>query len=74
MYKVNLNIRTVIRILKPIYEFNDQTKNSCIKKYMIKWEKYFGVNNTLSIHATGKSDIFNHMYTVKNKRCYSRFI
>lgn len=65
MYKVNLNIRTAIRILKPIYEFNASNEEELYQKiYAIKWEKYFGVNNTLSIHATGKSDIFNHsMYT-----------
>ena len=65
MYKVNLNIRTAIRILKPIYEFNASNEEQLYQKiYAIKWEKYFGVNNTLSIHATGKSDIFNHsMYT-----------
>ena len=74
MYKVNLNVRTAIRILKPIYEFNASKKKSCIKKYIIKWEKYFGVNNTLSIHSTG-NQIFLILiiYCVKNKRS-SRFI
>ena len=52
MYKVNLNIRTAIRILKPIYEFNASNEEQLYQKiYAIKWEKYFGVNNTLSIHA-----------------------
>ena len=65
MYKVNLNVRTAIRILKPIYEFNASNEKELYQKiYTFKWEKYFGFNNTLSIHATGKSDIFNHsMYT-----------
>ena len=65
MYKVNLNVRTAIRILKPIYEFNASNEKELYQKiYTFKWEKYFGFNNTLSIHATGKSDVFNHsMYT-----------
>ena len=71
MYKVNLNVRTTIRILKRFMNLTSNEKELYQKIYTFKWEKYFGFNNTLSIHTTGKSDIFNHsMYTgLKNKRC-----
>ena len=44
MYKVNLNIRTAMRILKPIYEFNASNEEELYQKiYAIKWEKYFEI-------------------------------
>jgi len=61
MYKANLNLRTAIRILKPIFEFKARNEKELYRKiYDFNWEQYFGIDDTFAIHSSGLSDIFNH--------------
>ena len=61
MYKANLNLRTAIRILKPIFEFKARNENELYKKiYDYNWEKYFHLKNTFSIQSSGLSETFTH--------------
>ena len=61
MYKSNLNLRTAIRILKPIFEFKARNEKDLYRKiYNYNWEKYFGVEDTFSIQSSGISEIFSH--------------
>ena len=47
MYKSNLNLRTAIRILKPIFEFKARNEKDLYRKiYNHNWEQYFGVEDT----------------------------
>lgn len=61
MYKVNLALRTAIKILKPIKTFrvsNEQDLYNSI--YNMKWDKYLDATGTLAIDATVHSDKFTH--------------
>ncbi|MGY8988848.1 MAG: THUMP domain-containing class I SAM-dependent RNA methyltransferase [Flavobacteriales bacterium] len=61
MYKANLNLRTAIRILKPIFEFKARNEKELYKKiYDYNWEQYFGVDETFAIQSSGFSDVFSH--------------
>ncbi len=61
MYKANLNLRTALRILKPIAHFQAHNEKELYKKlYLIDWTKIFELNNTFSTHATTYSDVFRH--------------
>ena len=61
MYRANYQLRTALRILKPLWKFNVRTTKSLyrsIKEY--KWEKLFDVNDTFAIDAVVKSNYFKH--------------
>lgn len=61
LYRSNLELRTAIRILIPIYNF--RARNEDIFYHKIKeldWSKYMRVNDTLAIDGTTYSDIFTH--------------
>ena len=61
MYKANLNLRTAIRILKPIFEFKARNEQELYRKiYDYNWEQYFGVDETFAIQSSGVSDVFSH--------------
>ena len=61
MYKANLNLRTAIRILKPIFEFKARNEKELYRKiYDYNWEQYFGVDETFAIQSSGVSDVFSH--------------
>ena len=61
MYKANLNLRTAIRILKPIFEFKARNEKELYRKiYDYNWEQHFGVDDTFAINSSGYSEIFNH--------------
>ena len=68
MYKANLNLRTAIRILKPIYKFSarkDEDLYLEVKK--IDWSKYISVDKTIAVNASVYSDFFNHSHYVALK-------
>ena len=53
MYKCNMGLRTAIKILKPILQFNVKDENELYKKIKdIAWEKYIDVDATLAVSAT----------------------
>jgi len=61
MYKANLNLRTCLRILKPIQTFQAHNEKELYNNILkINWTKYLDIDKTFSTHATTKSDVFNH--------------
>ena len=61
MYKANLNLRTAIKILKPIRTFFVRNEQDLYDKvYRIEWERMMKVTGTFAIDATVNSDMFNH--------------
>lgn len=61
MYRANYQLRTALRVLKPLWKFNVRTTKSLyrsIKEY--KWEKIFQVNDTFAIDAVVSSNYFKH--------------
>ena len=61
MYKCNMGLRTAIKILKPILQFNVKDENELYKKIKdIAWEKYIDVDSTLAVSATLSGDRFTH--------------
>ena len=62
MYKANLSLRTALKILKPISEFEFGDINSFYDKiYNIKWESLLGVNSAFIINSSVfHSNIFNN--------------
>ncbi len=61
MYKANLNLRTALRILKPIAHFQAHNEKELYKKlYQIDWTKIFELKNTFATNATTYSDVFRH--------------
>ena len=61
MYKVNMGLRTAIKILKPIKSFrvaNEQDLYNQIKK--MPWEDYMTNKGSLAIDATVHSTLFTH--------------
>ena len=61
MYKANLNLRTALRILKPISYFQAHNEKELYEKlYNIKWEKLLDLDNTFSTQATTHSIVFTH--------------
>ena len=61
MYKANLNLRTALRILKPIAYFQAHDEKELYKKLCeIDWTAIFDLNATFATHATTHSEIFTH--------------
>tara|TARA_B100001564_G_scaffold357463_1_gene373753 strand:+ start:797 stop:1951 length:1155 start_codon:yes stop_codon:yes gene_type:complete len=61
MYKANLNLRTALRILKPIKHFQAYNEKDLYKNlFSINWSKILSLNNTFMTSATTKSEDFQH--------------
>ena len=61
MYKCNMGLRTAIKILKPILQFDVKDENDLYNKIKdIAWEKYIDVDATLAVSATLSGDRFTH--------------
>ncbi len=61
MYKANLNLRTALKILKPIAHFQAHNEKDLYEKICkINWVKVFNLENTFSTSATTHSEIFKH--------------
>lgn len=61
LYKSNYLLRTALRILMPLTTSkikNDKQLYNFVRS--IDWEKYFSINETISIDATINSQYFNH--------------
>jgi putative N6-adenine-specific DNA methylase len=68
MYKANLMLRTGLRILVPIHQFqvwDEQSLYDQIKK--MAWEDYLDVDGTLAINTSLNSDIFTHSQYISQK-------
>lgn len=61
LYKVNLNARTAISVLKPIFSFKFKTQQEFYDElFKTKWDKYLKLEQRFAIRATVFSDMFNH--------------
>ena len=61
MYKANLNLRTALRILKPISHFQAHNEKELYNKLCeINWTNIFDLNSSFSTHATTHSEVFTH--------------
>ncbi|MEC7863705.1 MAG: class I SAM-dependent RNA methyltransferase [Bacteroidota bacterium] len=61
MYKANLNLRTALRILKPIAHFQAHNEKELYRKLCeIDWPAIFDLDTTFATHATTHSEIFTH--------------
>jgi len=61
MYKANLNLRTAIRILKPIFSFKARNEKELYRKiYDYDWEQHFDIDGTFAIQSSGFSEVFSH--------------
>lgn len=61
LYKANINCRTALRILKPIYTFKAKTTDEIyaeVKKF--DWSDYMDENCSFAIDAVVFSSVFNH--------------
>lgn len=68
MYKANLNLRTAIRVLKPIHKLTVRRDIELYEKAkLVEWDKYIDVNNTIAVNAAVNSDFFNHSHYVALK-------
>ena len=61
MYKVNLGLRTAIKILKPIKTFRVANEDNLYKQVnKISWETYLKPTGSLAVDATVHSENFTH--------------
>ena len=61
MYKANLNLRTALRILKPIVHFQAHDGKELYRKLCeIDWTEIFDLDSTFATHATTHSEVFTH--------------
>ena len=61
MYKANLNLRTALRILKPIAHFQAYDDKDLYKKLReIDWTRILNLDSTFATHATTHSKFFTH--------------
>ena len=61
MYKANLNLRTALRILKPISHFQAHNEKELYHKLCeINWTNLFNLDSTFATHATTHSEAFKH--------------
>jgi putative N6-adenine-specific DNA methylase len=68
MYKSNLNLRSALRILKPLFSFEVRSENQLydqIKDY--PWEDLMNNSDTLAVDAVLNTDLFSHSYYIALK-------
>jgi putative N6-adenine-specific DNA methylase len=68
IYKSNLCLRTALRILVPINQFEVSNEDSLYEGVKaINWEDYMDVNDTLAIDCTLNTHLFNHSQYISQK-------
>jgi putative N6-adenine-specific DNA methylase len=68
LYKANLHLRTALKVLIPIERFNARNERDLYEEVRrIEWDQYLDVDGTLAIHASVKSDYFNHSQYISQK-------
>lgn len=61
MYRANLELRTALRILKPIHTFKAYKTNQLYSRtQLVNWSDYLGVEDTLAIDSVVSSRYFKH--------------
>ena len=68
LYKANYSLRTALKILVPLVESEIGNENELYGFVRtVPWDKYMGVNDTLAVEATLKSDLFTHSQFVAQR-------
>jgi len=68
MYKANIQLRTALRILKPIHTFKAENEVQLYGKiFEMEWENIFDLENTFAIDSTVNSTLFNHSKFLSQK-------
>jgi len=68
LYKANYNLRTALKILVPLSESEISNENELYSFIRtVSWDNYMGVNDTLAVEATLKSDLFTHSQFVAQR-------
>jgi putative N6-adenine-specific DNA methylase len=68
MYKANLNLRTAIKIIKPIYEFRVRNEEDLYKQvYSLALEHYLSEDQSFAIDTTLATDLFSHSLYISQK-------
>lgn len=61
MYKINLKIRTALKVLKKLKQFQAHNEKVLYTQASrIKWDNLFNINNTFSVSSTVNSKYFTH--------------
>ncbi len=61
MYRANLELRTALRVLVPVYQGKAQNEEALYRLIReVDWSQYMGVNDTLAVDAVTNSDFFRH--------------
>jgi putative N6-adenine-specific DNA methylase len=61
LYRANFQLRTALRILKPLYEFRAKDENELYKgAYSIDWSSLLSNDKTFAIDGVLNSQYFNH--------------
>ncbi len=68
LYRANYELRTAIRILKPIYNFTARSERQLYHKiFSYNWAMHFDNKKTIAISSSVYSDFFNHSQYVALK-------
>jgi putative N6-adenine-specific DNA methylase len=68
MYKANLNLRTALRILKPIFSFEVSNEESLYREINnYAWEDLLSADDTLAVDSVLNTDIFTHSQYISQK-------
>ena len=61
LYRCILSLRTVLRLLIPVFKFKAHTeKDLYFKVKKLAWEDYLDINQTFAIDCVANSKVFNH--------------
>lgn len=61
MYRANLELRTALRIFKPVYSFQARDEIELYRETkLFDWDKYLNPRTTFAINSTVHSEYFNH--------------
>ncbi len=61
LYRANFQVRTALRILKPLFKFHAKNENELYRRaYSFDWSALFLNNNTFAIDGVLNSPYFNH--------------
>ena len=68
IYQANLQLRTALRILKPLHRFKARNEHELYRGVQqIEWHRHLGNDDTLAVDAAVGSDFFNHSQYVALK-------
>ncbi len=61
MYRANLELRTALRILKPIHQFRAYKNNQLYSRtQLVDWSEYVDVTGTIAVDSVVSSPYFKH--------------